>query len=519
MIFFLLEQNKRNPGYTQCSSYLPHSIFFDNRRLGSIIFDNRRSKRARDRVPLFKAMFHQIGGNLSIRSLTSDVFLPKGVCQLSQVSPANASRHKTELKHTSTSEISYTTTNTMTEEVDRKKPSKNEMKKLAKKAEKSAKKQASKEHEDAATISSKGGGNKTPPVIGGGNVAPPAVASKASLIPLPKVSLFQGALEDPATIKAVWAALQYNVHLGVAKRNELPPGCSKTTKKPVLICGSRDYVLGGGGNAMCKAIAVMGGQPLSYEADELCEMERTSLREANGKKLKLDALAAALEHSTNGMHLVGSSDSIADVCVVVSLSKFAKDHLDSWPSSVQKYYRGHLVTLERARTAVPKYLPAPTVDLNNPSALKLLTSIFAAAFEEVAPDAVIPASIIKKCDTSKFGDFQCSAAMPAFASLKNSGRPVPSGVQGPPQLAQAVVDYLGKDHPVVQDLRLQGPGFITFMLSPTYLQGQVQAILDQKSLSKPNIEPVKCLVDFSSPNIASKFVLSSFLLLPSILKS
>jgi hypothetical protein len=39
-------------------SYLPHSIFFDNRRFGSVIFDNRRSKRARDRVPLFEAIFH-----------------------------------------------------------------------------------------------------------------------------------------------------------------------------------------------------------------------------------------------------------------------------------------------------------------------------------------------------------------------------------------------------------------------------------------------------------------------------
>jgi hypothetical protein len=37
--------------------YLPHSIFFDNRRFGSVIFDNR-SKRARDRVPLFKVIFH-----------------------------------------------------------------------------------------------------------------------------------------------------------------------------------------------------------------------------------------------------------------------------------------------------------------------------------------------------------------------------------------------------------------------------------------------------------------------------
>jgi hypothetical protein len=38
--------------------YLPHSILFDNWRFGSVIFDNRRSKLTRDRVPLFKAILH-----------------------------------------------------------------------------------------------------------------------------------------------------------------------------------------------------------------------------------------------------------------------------------------------------------------------------------------------------------------------------------------------------------------------------------------------------------------------------
>jgi hypothetical protein len=240
---------------------------------------------------------------------------------------------------------------------DCKEPSKNELKKLAKKAEKAAKKQASREQEDGTNHA--GDGNK--PVSGGRKVAPPAVASKPSILPTPKVSLFQGALDDPATVKAVWAALQFNVHLGVAKRKDLPPGCKKSTKKPILIFGSSDYVLGGGGNAMCNAIALMGGQSPSYEADEFCEMERTSLRVADAKKLKLDALAAALEHSTNSMHLVGNCDSMADICVVVSLSKFAKDHLDSWPLSVQKYYKGHMAALERAKIAVPKYLPASPV--------------------------------------------------------------------------------------------------------------------------------------------------------------
>jgi Arginyl tRNA synthetase N terminal domain len=385
---------------------------------------------------------------------------------------------------------------------DAKGPSKNELKKLAKKAEKAAKKQSSKGGEGG------GDANKAPAAAKGGppvaeKAAAPVVAA-APLPPSPKVLLYQASENDPATIKAVWAALQFNVDVGVAKRNDLPVGCNKSTKKPVLIYGSNDYVLGGGGNAMCKAISLMGGQPLSYEADELCEMERTTLRVADGTKLKLDALAVALEHSATGIHLVGSSDSIADICIIVSLSKYAKDHLDSWPTSVQKYYKCHIAALERAHAAVPKYLPAPPVDMNDPSMLKLLRFVFASVFEELVPGADLPAAIIKRCDNPKFGDFQCSAAMPVFSGLKKSGQPMPPGISGPPQLAQAVIDSLGTNHPVVQELRLQGPGFIMFKISPSYLQGQAQSILDQKSLSKPKINPITCLVDFSSPNIASK---------------
>ncbi|KAG7374686.1 arginyl-tRNA synthetase [Nitzschia inconspicua] len=385
---------------------------------------------------------------------------------------------------------------------DAKGPSKNELKKLAKKAEKAAKKQTAKGQGESGDqpppAAAKGG---PPPTAAGKTSAPSA---DAQLPPSPKVLLYQASEDDPATLKAVWAALQFNVDVGVAKRKDLPPGCNKSTKKPVLIYGSNDYVLGGGGNAMCKAISLMGGQPLSYQADELCELERTTLRVADATQLKLDALATALEHSTTGIHLVGSSDTMADICIMVSLSKFAKGHLDSWPASVQKFYNCHVTALEKAKAAVPKYLPAPPVDLNDPSTLKVLSSIFAAQFEEVAPDAILPASIIKRCDNPKFGDFQCSAAMPAFASLKNSGKPMPPGINGPPQLAQAVIDSLGKDHPVVQDLRLQGPGFIMCKITPAYLQRQVQSILDQKCLPKPNVKPVTCLVDFSSPNIAKE---------------
>jgi hypothetical protein len=206
---------------------------------------------------------------------------------------------------------------------------------------------------------------------------------------------------------------------------------------------------------------------------------------------------------------------MADICILVTLSKFATaENLSSWPASVQKYYNCHTGALGQAKAAVTKYLPEPDVDLNDPSILKVLKSVFAKAVEEVAPDAELPASFIKKCDNPKHGDYQCSLAMPAFASLTKSGKPMPPGVQSPPQLAQAIVDHLGARHPVVENLNIAGPGFILCSISSSYLQNQVQSILKSKSLPKPKVEPQTCLVDFSSPNIASKFTKNIALVSP-----
>ena len=176
--------------------------------------------------------------------------------------------------------------------------------------------------------------------------------------------------------------------------------------------------------------------------------------------------------------------------------------------AIQKYYNCHSAALERARAAVGDYCPAPPVDLkNDPSLMKVLTAIFTDIIEEIAPDFKLPSSILKKCDSPKHGDYQCSVTMPAFASLKKSGT-MPPGVNGPPQLAQIIVDKVGKDHPIIQEMRIQGPGFIMCKISPTYLQGHIQSIMSKKSLPKPvyNGPQQTCLVDFSSPNIASKLL-------------
>lgn len=181
--------------------------------------------------------------------------------------------------------------------------------------------------------------------------------------------------------------------------------------------------------------------------------------------------------------------------------------------AVKKYYNCHVEALERARAAITSYCPGPTIDLKtNPSLLKVLTSIFTNIVEDLVPDFNLPSSIIKKCDSTKHGDYQCSVAMPAFASLKKSGRPMPADMKGPTQVAQTIIDLVGKNHPVISEMRIQGPGFIMCKISPLYLQGHIDTIMCTKSLPKPpQVGPQQtCLVDFSSPNIASKCYITRF---------
>mmetsp|Transcript_53635 Transcript_53635/g.130651 ORF Transcript_53635/g.130651 Transcript_53635/m.130651 type:complete len:854 (-) Transcript_53635:95-2656(-) len=392
-------------------------------------------------------------------------------------------------------------------------PSKSQLKKEAKKAAAAAKKAAHKQQAAGGA-----GGTAAAPAKDAAPAANAGIKGSApSPTPVPKaprVLLYQASENDAATLKAVWAAMHYKVKVGVAKKKDVPSGCPVGDKKPVLMYG-QDYVLGGGGNAMVKAIALMSGtEKLSFEADEWCELEKSTLRSVAGTgPLKLDRLAKALESKT-GVHLVGESDSMADICVLVALHMYLSSSADastlsSWPLSVQKYYKCHVRAIEQAQTEVTKYLPAPPVSMDDPSLVKVLTSIFSTAIEELFPQVDVPASIVKKSSTPKHGDYQVSAAMPIFASLKASGD-LPADVKGPPQLGQKIVDHVssGGKHPIIDEMRLQGPGFIMCKISPSYLDKQLHTLLETKTLPMPSAaESLKgqtCLVDFSSPNIAKE---------------
>jgi hypothetical protein len=86
----------------------------------------------------------------------------------------------------------------------------------------------------------------------------------------------------------------------------------------------------------------------NFEADDWCERERTSRKKAS---LLVDQLAAVLEGSdSRGIRLVGESNTMADICIVVALSKQALSN-NTWPPSsgpnLLQRPRGSLGTRQR----------------------------------------------------------------------------------------------------------------------------------------------------------------------------
>ena len=384
-------------------------------------------------------------------------------------------------------------------------PSKNELKKLAKKEAKAAKKAANKA---GAGGDAKGGAAGA---VQDGKASPPPAVAPVVVVP-PKLLLFGGSADCPATLKAVLAAHLFKVDVGVAKKKDLPAGFS-ASNKPALIYG-QDYVLGGGGNAMCKAIALIAGgqRENSFVADEWCEWERTCMR-GHGASPKaigasatksLEKLSQALQSSSSGgVHLVGDSDSLADICILATLSSAAhfQSTMDQWPKSVKTYYNAHIAALDSAKAAVADYLPEPPVDVDNdPNLIKVVTAVFTGAIEKAFPMADVPPKMVSKCSNPKHGDYQCTAAMPLFGVMKKNGT-LPADIKSPQQVAQAIVAQL-KDNQIVIELGVQGPGFVLCRLASSYLQKHMQKLVTSGELPKPKVPLHQCVVDFSSPNIA-----------------
>jgi arginyl-tRNA synthetase len=94
----------------------------------------------------------------------------------------------------------------------------------------------------------------------------------------------------------------------------------------------------------------------------------------------------------------------------------------------------------------------------------------------------------------KFGDYQANMAMGLAKKLG----------QQPRAIAQSIVDNLDVSA-VCEPPQIAGPGFINFIVKPSYLATQLQAMQSDSRLGVPIAEkPQRVVVDFSSPNIAKE---------------
>lgn len=380
--------------------------------------------------------------------------------------------------------------------------SKNELKKMAKKAEKSAKKQQ-------ATGGPGGQPAKEPTNV------PSSTSETAGLTtsaPLP-LTLVNATVKDSAALKAVWAAQRFQVTLEGSTK--VPSDSFFGDRHAVLTYG--DVVVGGGGNAMAQAIACLSKENklAPHLVDEWTEWERTVLRPSLVDATALAAALGYLDAALHGhLHLITGSkgDSVADICIAVSLHELKEGTLEAYPN-VFRYVKAHTQSLQQAQVSLQQIIlqsSKPSFDvqsaLKEPRLLSVVNSIFLEAIYGLFGDDIgLPRRICKECTNLKDGDYQCSAAMPVFSALKKRSS---TEYQSPQQVAQAIMNSLGSDHPILSDIVPFGNGFILCRVSAQFLQKHINQwiLTDNPSVPYYKFEepaPV-CVVDFSSPNIAKE---------------
>jgi len=406
----------------------------------------------------------------------------------------------------------------MSEAEEKKGPSKKELKKLAKKAQK-----------DAAKANAKSGGGGGAASSNNNKAAPTTTAATVkSAPPSPPVyrltnvpSSLTAALNDACTIKACMGAILFSQKL-------LPGGSSTSSSLPFLHGPALLYgdaaatttapVVAFGGNGILKALS---GQSVTSTTDDWLEFERAELRPAvgsgNTKKIDkaLDKIAAALE--VHGVSVVGTEAlSLADVAITVTLLLSKSVMTTDLPPSIQTYVEitqnssAYKQTKSLLSTLLP---PSTSYDPTNPSLIQAASAIFAGAIFTTFPMAQSLGIEIKafKCKDIKHGDYQCNVAMPLFQKLKAAGA-LPSGVNTPQQVAQAIIDSVSVDNPVLCELTVNGPGFIMSRIKEDYLVRGVNEIITRGAPVKPKCcdaaandeDKSGVVVDFSSPNIAKE---------------
>lgn len=127
-----------------------------------------------------------------------------------------------------------------------------------------------------------------------------------------------------------------------------------------------------------------------------------------------------------------------------------------------------------------------------------LHELFGKAIRATFPNVPEAPVIVQPSQGEKFGDYQCNSAMAINQILKGKGIK-----SNPREIAVSVVSNVPQND-LIQKIEVAGSGFINISLSHNYVSSLLKDILSNGV--QPPAVPVKrrCVVDFSSPNIAKE---------------
>lgn len=128
------------------------------------------------------------------------------------------------------------------------------------------------------------------------------------------------------------------------------------------------------------------------------------------------------------------------------------------------------------------------------NALTEIKSRFSQVLKQHVDDPADLLDMIRPAQDAKFGDYQANCAMPLGKRLGKSPRDV----------ATELVAALNLDD-LCESVEVAGPGFINLKLADSWLKSRLQSALSDERLGVATVEnPLKYVVDFSSPNIAKE---------------
>ncbi|XP_058971454.2 arginine--tRNA ligase, cytoplasmic-like [Pocillopora verrucosa] len=127
-----------------------------------------------------------------------------------------------------------------------------------------------------------------------------------------------------------------------------------------------------------------------------------------------------------------------------------------------------------------------------------LNEMFKKAIAQTFPELPDAPVLVQASQGEKFGDYQCNSAMAINQILKGKGIN-----SNPRQIATSIVANVPQND-LMQKVEVAGAGFINISLSHNFVSSMLKDILTNGV--QPPAVPVKkrCVIDFSSPNIAKE---------------